>query len=200
MTVMPVDEDKLARAEAHARKIFESAEFRYFTAKRNPDPDILRAAAHFLENEQPLPYWLGWETAVALRRHLRKLTGKKARLKEKRNYWRNLFIAKAVREIEQQFGFQPTRGPDKQYKDARPCGCSIVREVLAELGFEYKRGKKLKESGVIKAWLRISETDKQLSSVKLPSASNQKSAMGMSATTPLTLLHNARRDNSSVGH
>lgn len=171
---MLVAVDKLAQAKVHARKIFESEGFKYLTGKWKPDPDMLREAAALLENEQPLPYGLAWYAAVALRIQAHK--GTKARLKET-NYWRNLFITKAVNEMGQ-FGFKPTRNPEQK---TRHCGCSIVAMALP-------RHFELGEDGIRKVWQSVSKNQKQdrhrLALAKHLSSNQKVTAPGLFAPPP----------------
>jgi hypothetical protein len=173
--------NKLAQAQAHARKIFEVEGFKYLTGKWKPDPGMLREAAHLLENGEPLPYALGWYAAVALR--IQAHRGTKARKKET-NYWRNLFITDAVNDMRH-FGFLPTRGYDKQDEDeACPCGCSIVAKVLVEIGFKNERGKNWKEGAVVEVWKSGSKRKKRLRLAKLLLAPTRKPTNGLFSLPP----------------
>ena len=175
-------------ATAHARQIFEADGVRYLIGKWKLNPELLQEAATLLDNGQQLPYALGVYAGYALQIQLHKLNKTKARLKET-NYWRNLFIAKAVREMDQ-FGFKPTRSTDKKPgKKQRACGCSIVAEVLTDLGLKNERGKKWKEGAVSKVWQSVLEKQNQdrlrLASAKHLLSSNQKvTARGLFAPPP----------------
>ena len=171
--------DKLAQATAHARAIFEIDGFKYLTSNK-VEPDLLLEAATFLENEKPLPVSMGAYTAWALRMYAHKLNGKKR--KPEKHQWRNLFIVRAVREM-QEFGFKPTRSPNRDLHP-RECGCSIVKTVLKERGLKNDKGRSWKEGAVVQIWKRHQKKRHLHSQAKALLSSNQKPIRGMFAPPP----------------
>jgi hypothetical protein len=132
----------LAPADAKWVELIKKAR----SSDANADAALCGKAAMLIERGEKLPEALTeYISAMLYDRFFARAAGD-------RNALRDIFILNFVSTLERN-GICPTRGDDKRHDGAESSGCSLVCEVLAEVGYD------LEERGVEEVWSKRRSLD-----------------------------------------